>query len=308
MTTGFGIIGCGMIAKFHARAIAEIRGAKLVACYNRTLDKASAFASEFGCTAYDDLEAMLARDDIHVVTICTPSGAHLEPGVLAAKAGKHILVEKPLEVTLKRCDALLNACAKAGVRVGTIFPSRFHESSRLLKQAVDQGRFGRITLGDAYVKWFRTQQYYDSGAWRGTWKLDGGGALMNQAIHSVDLLLWLMGELPTQTVLDGLKTKLLSRLIATRSMRRMIARRMRGRPLKMPTKRQSIHPLRRIWLRRVMLTTMRCSLRPMLIGARSIVRTPLVTQRFKAHRAPPSPATNQPGIRTIAQRLRPGTR
>jgi len=194
MTTGFGIIGCGMIAKFHARAIAEIRGAKLVACYNRTVDKASSFANEFGCAAYDDLDAMLAREDIHVVTICTPSGAHLEPGVLAAKAGKHILVEKPLEVTLKRCDALLDACEKAGVRVGTIFPSRFHESSRLLKQAVDQGRFGRITLGDAYVKWFRTQQYYDSGAWRGTWKLDGGGALMNQAIHSVDLLLWLMGD------------------------------------------------------------------------------------------------------------------
>jgi len=194
MTIGFGIIGCGMIAKFHARAIAEIRGAKLVACHNRTIEKASAFASEFGGDAYDNLEEMLARKDIDVVTICTPSGAHLEPGVLAAKAGKHVLVEKPLEVTLKRCDALLAACKAAGVRVGTIFPSRFHESSKLLKQAVEQERFGRITMGDAYVKWFRTQQYYDSGAWRGTWKLDGGGALMNQAIHSVDLLLWLMGN------------------------------------------------------------------------------------------------------------------
>jgi len=194
MTIGFGIIGCGMIAKFHARAIGEIRGAKLVACHNRTIEKASAFASEFGGDAYDNLEEMLARKDIDVVTICTPSGAHLEPGVLAAKAGKHVLVEKPLEVTLKRCDALLAACKAAGVRVGTIFPSRFHESSKLLKQAVEQERFGRITMGDAYVKWFRTQQYYDSGAWRGTWKLDGGGALMNQAIHSVDLLLWLMGN------------------------------------------------------------------------------------------------------------------
>ncbi len=112
---------------------------------------------------------------------------------MAAKAGKHVLVEKPLEVTLKRCDALIAACEKAKVRLGTIFPSRFHESSKTLKQAVEQNRFGRITLADAYVKWFRTQQYYDSGAWRGTWKLDGGGALMNQAIHSVDLLLWLMG-------------------------------------------------------------------------------------------------------------------
>ncbi|MDZ4852691.1 MAG: Gfo/Idh/MocA family oxidoreductase [Pirellulaceae bacterium] len=193
MTIGFGIIGCGMIARFHARAIAEIRGAKLVACHNRTLDKAAKFAAEFPCQAYDDLDAMLARPDIDVVTICTPSGAHLEPGVMAAKAGKHVLVEKPLEVTLKRCDALIAACDKAKVRLGTIFPSRFHESAKVLKQAVDQKRFGKITLADAYVKWFRTQEYYDSGAWRGTWKLDGGGALMNQAIHSIDLLLWIMG-------------------------------------------------------------------------------------------------------------------
>jgi predicted dehydrogenase len=193
LTIGFGIIGCGMIAKFHAKAIAEIRGAKLLACHNRTLEKAQKFANEFPCDAYDDLDEMLARPDIDIVTICTPSGAHLEPAVAAAKAGKHVLVEKPMEVTLKRCDAMLKACEKAGVRLGTIFPSRFHESSKVLKQAVAQGRFGRITLADAYVKWFRTQQYYDSGAWRGTWKLDGGGALMNQAIHSVDLLLWLMG-------------------------------------------------------------------------------------------------------------------
>lgn len=193
MAIGFGIIGCGMIARFHARAIAEIRGAKLVACHNRTLDKATKFASEFPCAAYDDLGALLARPDIDVVTICTPSGSHLEPGVMAAKAGKHVLVEKPLEVTLKRCDALIAACEKAKVHLGTIFPSRFHESAKILKQAVEQERFGKIALADAYVKWFRTQQYYDSGAWRGTWKLDGGGALMNQAIHSVDLLLWLMG-------------------------------------------------------------------------------------------------------------------
>jgi UDP-N-acetyl-2-amino-2-deoxyglucuronate dehydrogenase len=193
LATGFGIIGCGMIAKFHAKAIAEIKGAKLIACHNRTMDKARKFAAEFPCQPYDELEAMLKRPDIDVVTVCTPSGAHFEPGVMAAKAGKHVLVEKPLEVTLKRCDKLIAACEKAKVRLGTIFPSRFHESSRLLKQAVEQNRFGRITLADAYVKWFRTQQYYDSGAWRGTWKLDGGGALMNQAIHSVDLLLWLMG-------------------------------------------------------------------------------------------------------------------
>jgi len=123
----------------------------------------------------------------------------MEPAVAAAKAGKHVIVEKPLDVTLKRCDAIVSACAAAGVTLATIFPSRFHESAQVLKRAVEQGRFGRLTIGDAYVKWYRTQQYYDSGAWRGTWALDGGGALMNQAIHSVDLLLWLMGPVAEVT-------------------------------------------------------------------------------------------------------------
>ena len=130
---------------------------------------------------------------MEAVTIATPSGAHMEPAVAAAKAGKHVVVEKPLEVTLKKCDRIIEACDKAGVKLAAIFPSRFHDSSKLMKQAVDAGRFGRLTLGDAYVKWYRTQQYYDSGAWRGTWALDGGGALMNQAVHTVDLLAWLMG-------------------------------------------------------------------------------------------------------------------
>lgn len=193
MTTGFGIIGCGMIAKFHARAIADLDNAKLVACHNRTTPKAEALAAEFGGDVYTDLQQMLARDDLDIVTICTASGAHCEPTVAAARAGKHVIVEKPLDVTRERCQAMIDACEAAGVKLATIFPSRFHRSSLLMKQAVEQGRFGKLVLGDAYVKWFRTQEYYDSGAWRGTWELDGGGALMNQAIHSVDLLLWLMG-------------------------------------------------------------------------------------------------------------------
>ncbi len=193
MSQGFGIIGCGMIAKFHARAIADCSGAQLVACYNRTADKAEALAAEFGCQAYTDLDQMLARDDVQIVTIGTASGAHCEPAVAAAKAGKHVIVEKPLEVTRQRCLQMIDACERAGVKLATIFPSRFHQASLLLKEAAEQGRFGRLALGNAYVKWFRSQEYYDSGAWRGTWEMDGGGALMNQAIHSVDLLLWLMG-------------------------------------------------------------------------------------------------------------------
>jgi predicted dehydrogenase len=193
MAVGFGVVGCGMIANFHCKAVADIRGAKVVACYDTVPAAADRLAEQIGCAAYHDLNAMLADPGVDVVTICTPSGAHMEPAVAAARAGCHVIVEKPLEVTLSRCDKIIDACAEAGVTLATIFPSRFHESAQLLRRAVDQGRFGRLTIGDAYVKWYRTQQYYDSGAWRGTWQLDGGGAMMNQAIHSVDLLLWLMG-------------------------------------------------------------------------------------------------------------------
>jgi UDP-N-acetyl-2-amino-2-deoxyglucuronate dehydrogenase len=202
MGFGFGIIGCGMIAKFHARAIADVRGAKLVACFDSFPAAADRLAAETGCRAYHKLDEMLADPAVDIVTIGTPSGAHLEPAVAAARAGKHVIVEKPLEITLSRCDKIIEACRKANVKLSAIFPSRFHDSSQEIHRALDDGRFGRLTMGDAYVKWFRPQSYYDSGAWRGTWKLDGGGALMNQAIHSVDLLSWFMGpavEIRAQT-------------------------------------------------------------------------------------------------------------
>jgi predicted dehydrogenase len=199
---GFGIVGCGLIANFHARAIADLPRTRLVACYSRNAESADRFAKEESCRAYHKLEKLLADPDIDIVTICTPSGAHLEPAIAAARAGKHVIVEKPLEITLRRCDAMIAACRDNGVKLATIFPSRFHGASIELKRAVDAGRFGQLTLADAYVKWYRTQAYYDSGAWRGTWALDGGGALMNQAIHSVDLLTWLAGpvaEIRAQT-------------------------------------------------------------------------------------------------------------
>ena len=193
MNYGFGIIGCGMISRFHAKAIEDLPNASLVGCWNRTPESATKLADETGCTAFETLDEMLASPDIHVVTIGTASGAHLDPAVAAAKAGKHVIIEKPLEVTLERCDQIIQACEENNVKLATIFPSRFHESARLMKQAVEENKFGQVTLGDAYVKWYRSQEYYDSGAWRGTWELDGGGALMNQAIHSVDLLYWFMG-------------------------------------------------------------------------------------------------------------------
>jgi UDP-N-acetyl-2-amino-2-deoxyglucuronate dehydrogenase len=193
MAHGFGIIGCGMISRFHSRAIENVRGAKLAACFDSVAAAADKLAAETGCKPYHDLDEMLADREVDIVTIGTPSGAHMEPAVAAAKAKKHVIVEKPLEITLERCDAIINACRQNKVKLSTIFPSRFHDSSMEMKRAIDEKRFGKLTLGDAYVKWYRTQQYYDSGKWRGTWELDGGGALMNQAVHSVDLLTWLMG-------------------------------------------------------------------------------------------------------------------
>ncbi len=128
------------------------------------------------------------------MAICTPSGAHLEPALAAATAGKHVICEKPLEVTTARVDRMVDACRAAGVMLAGIFPRRFNPSTALLKQAVADGRFGRIASADAYLKWWLTQAYYDSGAWRGTWALDGGRALMNQSIHTIDLLLHVMGD------------------------------------------------------------------------------------------------------------------
>jgi predicted dehydrogenase len=189
----FGIIGLGMISHFHAKAIQGMTGARLVAVASRDAAKAAEFAAQYGVEGLGSYRALVARDDIDIVTICTPSGAHLEPTIMAAKCGKHVLCEKPLEVTLPRVDRMIEACRKHRVRLGGIFPSRTSEVYQRIKQAVDAGRLGRLTLASAYVKWWRPQSYYDSAAWRGTMKLDGGGCLMNQGIHTIDLLQWFMG-------------------------------------------------------------------------------------------------------------------
>jgi predicted dehydrogenase len=192
---GIAIIGCGMIARFHARALADLPGARIVALADSDLPRARKLADELGLgdNIYPDTAPLVARRDVDVVIVATPSGAHLEPAAAAAEAGKHVVVEKPLEVTLERCDRIIEACDRNRVQLCTIFPSRFADANRTLKAAVDAGRFGRLTLGETTCKWWRPQSYYDQGGWRGTKALDGGGALMNQAIHNVDLLLWMMG-------------------------------------------------------------------------------------------------------------------
>jgi UDP-N-acetyl-2-amino-2-deoxyglucuronate dehydrogenase len=192
---GFAIVGCGMIARFHAQALLEVPGAKLKVLISRSEASARKLSESLAtpCEISTDLGATLRRDDIHVVIVTTPSGAHLEPAVAAARAGKHVVVEKPLEVTLERCDAIIEACRQNRVQLCTIFPSRFGAANQALKAAVEAGRFGRLTLGETTCKWWRPQSYYDEGGWKGTRALDGGGALMNQAIHNVDLLCWMMG-------------------------------------------------------------------------------------------------------------------
>lgn len=189
----FGIIGLGTIAHFHAKAIQAMTGGRLVAVASRSRAKAEEFAAEYGIEGHGSYRELVERDDIDIVTICTPSGTHMEPTILAAEHGKHVLCEKPLDVTLLRVDRMIAACRKHRVRLGGIFQSRMSETYQRIKQAVDAGRLGRIALGSAYIKWWRTQAYYDSAPWRGTWKLDGGGCLLNQAIHTIDLLQWFMG-------------------------------------------------------------------------------------------------------------------
>lgn len=189
---GFGIIGSGMIADYHARAIRDAAGARLIGVAGRNAATTQALAEKYGASFHTtDLTALLARPDLAVVCIATPSGAHLEPALAAIAAGKHVVVEKPLEITVERVDALLAAAQRAGVVVAPIFQARFGAGAQRIKAALDAGRFGRLVLASAYVKWFRKPEYYQG--WKGTLALDGGGATMNQAIHGLDLLQWFAG-------------------------------------------------------------------------------------------------------------------
>lgn len=205
---GFGIIGAGTISDIHAIAINSIENAKLFGVYSINKNKSDAFAHKNNCTAYDTLDEMVNLPEIDIVCICTPSGIHLDPAIKCIEAGKHCLIEKPLEVTLEKCDRMIEAANKAGIKIGVIFPSRFYKDSKQLKKSIDEKRFGDLVLGDAYVKWNRSAGYYHSSAWRGTWELDGGGALMNQGIHSVDLLQWYMGAVESvQSVTANIRHK-----------------------------------------------------------------------------------------------------
>jgi UDP-N-acetyl-2-amino-2-deoxyglucuronate dehydrogenase len=191
-TWNFGIIGAGLIADFHAKAIQSLNNAKLTGICGSNPVKAKKLAEKYGCKIFSDTEEMLRSGDVDIVTIATPSGAHMEPAIQAAVFGKHVLCEKPIEISLERIDRMIKAHDRAGTKLGGIFNYRFHDTVKYLKQAVASGRFGTITYASVHVPWWRSDAYYEN-SWHGTLELDGGGALMNQAIHVIDILQYLMG-------------------------------------------------------------------------------------------------------------------
>jgi UDP-N-acetyl-2-amino-2-deoxyglucuronate dehydrogenase len=192
---GFGMVGCGVIAPFHATGIKETAGAFLAAACDPNEEAARRFsASQGNIPFYTDLEEMLRRDDVQAVCICTPSGMHSDQAIAAARAKKHVLCEKPLDITLPKIDRMIQACREEGVKLGGIFQRRTYEATRKVRGAVRNGLLGRMVLGDIYQKFYRSPEYYKSGAWRGTWAMDGGGALMNQGVHGIDILLWIVGD------------------------------------------------------------------------------------------------------------------
>ena len=190
---GFAIVGTGMIAEFHATAIAQVPDTRLIAAFSRNHSAREAFASKYNCQAADSLESLIANPNIHAFCITTPSGAHAEAAIPILKAGKAVLCEKPLDVSLDAVDAILRAEKEGNGVLAGVFQNRLGRAAGIIKDAILDKRFGNLALCSAYIKWWRTPEYYSSSSWKGTLKLDGGGALMNQGIHAVDLLQWLVG-------------------------------------------------------------------------------------------------------------------
>ena len=196
---GFAIVGCGNIVANHLSGILGTPEAELIAVVDIVEAKAKAVAEKHKVKYYTDIKDMLRNKDVDVVTICLPSGIHMENSILAMEAGKHVISEKPLEVNLEKIDKMIEASKRTKKHLEGIFQSRFYESSLIIRKSIQDGKLGKLVLGDAYNKWYRSPEYYASAGWRATWDLDGGGALMNQAIHALDLLMFFMGEVEAVT-------------------------------------------------------------------------------------------------------------
>jgi len=189
-----GIVGIGTIADIHAQALQESDNLVLFSVYSRSEKNARSLGEKRNVRWYTDWDKFISDPEMDAVSVCTPSGNHLDYGELAARAGKHVIIEKPIEVTLDRAKRLIHVCEENSVDLAVIYQSRFVPEIQALKSKLDEQVIGKLFMGDARIKWFRGQDYYDSGAWRGTLELDGGGVLINQAIHTIDLLQWFMGD------------------------------------------------------------------------------------------------------------------
>lgn len=187
----YGIVGCGAIFPVHAEALAQIESARLTAAYDVVRERTCDGADRFGCHPASSLAELF--DHCDAVIVCTPSGYHAQVGIQAAEAGKHVITEKPIDTTLQKAQALVDSAKRAGVKLATISQHRFAVPIQRTREAAQNGELGNLLAGDATIKWYRTQAYYDSGDWRGTKELDGGGCLINQGIHMVDMIQWIMG-------------------------------------------------------------------------------------------------------------------
>lgn len=187
------VIGCGMIANTHLLALQEIAAARVYGVWSRNSESMARFAQKYQVNTYPSYQAVLADPAVDTVLIALPPGVHVEYGLQAAAAGKNIILEKPMDIEVTKCRQLIKECRDRGVKLAVIFQNRYTPAAQTVKAALDQGLLGKIFLADAYVKWYRSPEYYKSSAWRGTWKLEGGGALINQAIHTIDLVQWFMG-------------------------------------------------------------------------------------------------------------------
>src|ERR1700730_15390320 len=194
MTIHVGLIGGGNITETHARAVRGVPGASIAAIYGTNVERVDRLCREHGGRAYQNFDAFLGHRPMDLVMIGSPSGLHAAHGIAAAQRGLHVLTEKPIEINTTRADALIEATQRHGVKLGVIFQDRVKPGIRQLKDWISAGLIGEPLLADARVKWYRPHDYYSQSRWRGTLALDGGGALINHAVHTVDLLLWLLGD------------------------------------------------------------------------------------------------------------------
>ena len=200
----FGIVGTGVISAFHIKALKQIEEVELVTICDIVEEKARQCGEEYNLNWTTNYDEMINDPNIDVISVVVPSGLHADLGIKAANAGKHVVVEKPIDISLEKADALINSCRENKVTLGIISQLRYLDSMIKVYDIVKSGKLGTILQGDAYIKWYRSEEYYRSGGWRGTKKMDGGGAFMNQGVHFVDLLLSVMG--PVKSVIGKVKT------------------------------------------------------------------------------------------------------